>query len=233
MCFFDTQRSSSRQLLSDSENHLRNEPEELVREQRPQYTSRHAPNKSSLLILASLVCLLCLNPHPRGLGVMAFDCDFMRVSNEVNAKNGTFSAPNIPSSILLPSQGIQCIYTFIAMPSEHVKLTFRDFELSGRPPECLKEYIDLYTELRNSTEDLVQTDKFGGRFCGKLAPRARVSLYNTIVLVFSTDREQVGANIFSGSYEFLNASMYDMGTPAPPSQCTFVVSTVYYVVVIN
>ncbi|GAV00714.1 hypothetical protein RvY_11523-2 [Ramazzottius varieornatus] len=205
---------------------------EEVREQRPQHGRSRPPHahthKSSLLILASLACLLCFSPDglpARGAGVMAFDCDFMRVSNVVNAKNGTFAAPNIPPNIILPAQGLQCIYTFIAMPNERVKVTFRDFEMSGRPPECLREYIDLYTELRNSSEDLVQTDKFGGRFCGRIAPRARVSLYNTIVLVFSTDREQVGPNIFSGNYEFLNASMYDMGTPAPPSQCAFVVKS--------
>ena len=107
-------------------------------------------------------------------------------------------------------------------------MSFRDFSLAGRPPDCLHEYVDLYTELRNASEDLVQTDKFGGRFCGRIAPRPRISLYNTIVLVFAFDRSGTGGgltpHLFSGTYEFINASMYDMGTPAPPSSCAFVVS---------
>ncbi|OQV20586.1 putative Cubilin [Hypsibius exemplaris] len=185
-------------------------------------SSTSSTKKSWLLLMlycACVCCCCCLGP------VSAFDCDFTRVSGAVSGpKTGAFASPLL-NGHTVPAYGLQCIYTFIALPTERVKLAFRDFNLAGRPPDCLHEYIDLYTELRNATEDLVQTDKFGGRFCGKIAPRPRISLYNTIVLVFSFDRAALTPHLFAGTYEFINASMYDMGTPAPPSTCAYVVKS--------
>jgi CUB domain len=177
-----------------------------------------------LLLILYSACVVCLSSH----GVTGFDCDFIRVSNAANptVKNGSFAAPLL-NGHTIPPHGLQCIYTFIALPTERVKIGFRDFNLAGRPPECLHEYIDLYTELRNASEDLVQTDKFGGRFCGRIAPRPRISLFNTIVLVFSSDQKALAPHLFSGTFEFINASIYDMGTPAPPSSCAFVVSLLF------
>lgn len=177
------------------------------------------PSSCWLILILYCACLLFGTRV-----VVAFDCDFIRVSNEDGIKNGSFTAP-LFNGHPIPPQGIQCIYTFIALSTERVRISFRDFDLAGRPPDCFHEYIDLYTELRNASEDLVQTDKFGGRFCGRIPPRERWSLYSTIIIVFSSNRN-LSASFFSGTYEFVEGSVYDMGAPLhSPFSCTFVMKS--------
>lgn len=70
---------------------------------------------------------------------------------------------------------------------------------------CGHEYMDLYTEIRSeNTSKLVETP-FGGRFCGPIPPRRRVSLYQGIALSFYTDKNITFPSLFSGTYAFINA----------------------------
>ena len=69
---------------------------------------------------------------------------------------------------------------------------------------CQHEYLDVFSELRRPDEDLLETP-FGGRFCGMIAPRARISLYNSLVLSFYTDQTETDGDLFYGTYQFINA----------------------------
>ena len=69
---------------------------------------------------------------------------------------------------------------------------------------CQHEYLDVFSELRQPGEDLLHTP-FGGRFCGMIAPRPRISLYNSLVLGFYTDQNSTDQNLFFGTYQFINA----------------------------
>lgn len=70
---------------------------------------------------------------------------------------------------------------------------------------CVHEYMDIYSEIRSeNTTKLIETP-FGGRFCGPIPPRRRVSLYQGIALSFFTDKNLTLPNIFSGTYKFINA----------------------------
>ena len=63
-------------------------------------------------------------------------------------------------------------------------------------------------------KSLIETP-FGGRYCGKIAPRQRISLYRVISIVFLTDRENVTSSRFSGSFSFIPDDSYVLGTPSP------------------
>lgn len=73
---------------------------------------------------------------------------------------------------------------------------------------CIHEYMDIYSEIRSeNTTKLIETP-FGGRFCGPIPPRRRVSLYQGIALSFFTDKNVTLPSVFSGIYGFINACKF-------------------------
>lgn len=133
--------------------------------------------------------------------------------------NGSFHGPDLPpgstnmsvttpaseTDTPTPRQSHQCLYIFIGGENERVKMVFSRMHLQSESPECLEEFVDIYSEIQDLDNDLL-TSPFGGRFCDQYIPRDRVSLYRAIVLIFHTDRPQViGEKAFAGSYEFINA----------------------------
>ena len=111
--------------------------------------------------------------------------------------------------------------------------------------------MDVYTEIRSeNTTKLIDTP-FGGRYCGPIPPRRRVSLYQGIALSFYTDKNVTQPTLFSGRYIFINAckwasacsftsvdtctnecikineivAEYEVGTAAPSTPCSFTVDS--------
>ena len=75
--------------------------------------------------------------------------------------------------------------------------------LSGTPPECFHEYLDLFTEVRKPEDKSLIETPFGGRYCGKIPPRLRISLYNSLSFVFHSDRPNITTERFSGTFQFI------------------------------
>ncbi|XP_032681365.1 cubilin isoform X3 [Odontomachus brunneus] len=183
---------------------------------------RHVSGSSFLS--SALVLLLLLCPHS------STECDQKFVSTPDGPLNGTFHAPTLINSDGGPRQ---CVFTFLAGPRQRVELVFTSFGLRGKPPDgsavgelpaCVHEYMDIYSEIRSeNTTKLIETP-FGGRFCGPIPPRRRVSLYQGIALSFYTDKNVTLPNVFSGIYKFINASEYEVGTLAPSTPCSFTIS---------
>ncbi|KAG7213761.1 hypothetical protein KM043_002984 [Ampulex compressa] len=156
-------------------------------------------------------------------------CDQKFVSTPDGPLNGTFQAPTL---INPEGEPRQCVYTFLAGPRQRVELVFTSFGLRGTPPHgaaigelpaCIHEFLDVYAEIRSeNTTKLIETP-FGGRYCGPIPPRRRVSLYQGIALSFFTDKNITLPTLFSGVYTFINASEYEVGTPAPSTPCSFTV----------
>lgn len=145
----------------------------------------------------------------------------MFVSTPDGLKNGTFVSPVIENNNDHHSR--QCIYTFVAAENERVQVTFTSFNLRGAHPECNHEYLDIYTEMEDINQDLINTP-FGGRYCGRILPRKRVSLHQVLALGFFTDQTSVTANTFSGTFEFIDSSPYVAGTPMPSGGvCSFTI----------
>nr|XP_012232025.1 PREDICTED: dorsal-ventral patterning tolloid-like protein 1 isoform X3 [Linepithema humile] len=172
-----------------------------------------------------------LPPPPGGLTtVRAPKCDQKFVSTPEGPENGTFHAPTLINPEKNPRQ---CVYTFLAGPHQRVELIFTAFGLRGKPPDgsavgelpaCVHEYMDIYSEIRSeNTTKLIETP-FGGRFCGPIPPRRRVSLYQGIALSFFTDKNITVPSVFGGIYRFINASEFEVGTPAPSTPCTFTIN---------
>ncbi|XP_018580100.1 tolloid-like protein 1 [Anoplophora glabripennis] len=83
--------------------------------------------------------------------------------------------------------------------------------------------MDVYSEvLQPDPAELVNTP-FGGRYCGPIPPRARVSLYRALALSFHTDKNASTSDIFLGRYQFINDSEYEVGTPIGGGPCNFLV----------
>ncbi|XP_035739914.1 dorsal-ventral patterning tolloid-like protein 1 isoform X2 [Vespa mandarinia] len=149
-------------------------------------------------------------------------CDQKFISTPDGPQNGTFYAPAL---INLEGESRQCVYTFLAGPRQRVELIFTTFGLRGTPPACSHEYMDIYSEIRSeNTTKLIETP-FGGRFCGPIPPRKRVSLYQGIALSFYTDKNITLPSLFSGKYTFINASEFEVGTPVPSAPCSFTVNS--------
>jgi len=154
-------------------------------------------------------------------------CDetFVSTRNELS-KNGTFTAP-----VFLNPEGYvrQCTYNFRGLPNERVMIQFEEFNLLGTPPECFHEHIDIFTEIANpDMQPLIETP-FGGRFCGQNIPRLRISLFQSLSMVFLTDRKNITEGRFTGYYEFISNEKYrkigipDMNAEGRSSLCSFLI----------
>ena len=97
----------------------------------------------------------------------------------------------------------QCTFSFVGLPSERVVLEFEEFDLQGTPPECFHEYLDLFTEIQKPKDKSLIETPFGGRYCGKIPPRLRISLYNGLSFVFHSDRPNITEARFSGTFRFM------------------------------
>lgn len=77
--------------------------------------------------------------------------------------------------------------------------------LSSHPPSsCVHEYMDVYAEVQSSDPAELINSPFGGRYCGPIPPRRRISLYRAIALSFYTDKNSTTPDIFEGRYAFIN-----------------------------
>ena len=62
----------------------------------------------------------------------------------------------------------------------------------------------MYTELKNPDKiDLLNTP-FGGRYCGRISPRLRISLHTVTAIVFYTDVNATTPELFRGTFKFIN-----------------------------
>lgn len=74
---------------------------------------------------------------------------------------------------------------------------------------CFHEHLDLFTEVKNPKSAALIDTPFGGRYCGKIPPKQRISLYRVISIVFLSDRDNVTSSRFSGTFSFIPASELD------------------------
>ncbi|XP_021693259.1 uncharacterized protein LOC5576365 isoform X2 [Aedes aegypti] len=148
-------------------------------------------------------------------------CDQTFVSRSGGPSNGTFSAPMLANPT---NHSRQCLYIFLAGPGQRVDVTFTSFNLRGSPPDCVHEYMDVYAEVQSSDPAELINSPFGGRYCGPIPPRRRISLYRAIALSFYTDKNSTTPDIFEGRYAFINESEYEIGQPVIGSPCSYVIN---------
>ncbi|XP_039289954.1 tolloid-like protein 2 [Nilaparvata lugens] len=184
---------------------------------------RHNPARSLVLLFPLCILSIALRVTSGG------ECDRTFVSRASGPQNGTFSAPIFSN----PSgHARQCVYTFLAAPHQRVQIIFTHFNLRGTPPDgwavgnlpaCAHEYLDVYSEVQQPEATELINSPFGGRYCGPIPPRRRISLYRAIALSFYTDKNSTFPELFGGRYSFINDSEYQIGTPSPQSPCSFTI----------
>lgn len=69
---------------------------------------------------------------------------------------------------------------------------------------CVHEYMDVYSEVVQPDAAELINSPFGGRYCGAIPPRRRVSLYRAVALAFYTDKNASSSDLFEGRYAFIN-----------------------------
>ncbi|KAK9744250.1 CUB domain [Popillia japonica] len=84
--------------------------------------------------------------------------------------------------------------------------------------------MDVYSEVAQPDPGELINSPFGGRYCGPIPPRRRVSLYRAIALAFYTDKNVSTSDLFSGRYQFINDSEYEVGAPVANTPCSFLVN---------
>lgn len=73
---------------------------------------------------------------------------------------------------------------------------------------CIHEYMDVYSEVQQPETSELVNSPFGGRYCGPIPPRRRISLYRALALGFYTDKNASHPELFSGIYVFINDCKY-------------------------
>lgn len=68
--------------------------------------------------------------------------------------------------------------------------------------------MDVYSEAVSGEAAELVTSPFGGRYCGPIPPRRRVSLHRAIALSFFTDKTYTPSTLFQGTYSFINDCEY-------------------------
>lgn len=69
----------------------------------------------------------------------------------------------------------------------------------------MHEYMDIYSEMASLEAGELVNSAFGGRYCGPIPPRRRVSLHRAVALAFFTDHTYTPPTLFAGTYRFINA----------------------------
>ncbi|GFO42186.1 cubilin, partial [Plakobranchus ocellatus] len=143
-------------------------------------------------------------------------CDQTEISRQLQGKkSGIFQSPGFPSQY---PNGVSCTFKFVGMANERVKITFDTFKLQGRSPSCGKDYVHIYSQLEDESEDLLEA-KMIGPFCGTQEdnlPKLVVSTGHVLVIWFFADNEKSNKG-FNGTWEFISGEIYNMGTEAPSS----------------
>lgn len=104
--------------------------------------------------------------------------------------------------------------------------------------------MDIYAEVQSPDPAELINSPFGGRYCGPIPPRRRISLYRAIALSFFSAKNQTSSDIFEGRYQFINeckemiynflwisfvtlcsiTAEYEVGQPVLGSPCSYVVN---------
>ncbi|KAJ6637891.1 Cubilin [Pseudolycoriella hygida] len=151
-----------------------------------------------------------LEPLPRP--TKAPKCDQTFVSRIGGPQNGTFTAPLLQNPT---NHSRQCLYIFLAGPGQRVEVQFTSFNLRGSPPDCGAEYMDIYAEVQSSDPADLINSPFGGRYCGPIPPRRRISLYRAVALSFFTGKNETSTDLFA---------LFEIGTPVTGSACSFTIT---------
>lgn len=149
------------------------------------------------------------------------NCDVTISARNGAARNATFASPNYPNKY---PNNVHCLYKFIGRENQRVRIRFASFALQGRYPLCENDYLDVYAQLREENEDLLDA-KLTGRFCGddmKNLPQLVVSTDSYLILSFFTN-DNKSYRGFVGSYEFFDDTVYNIGTEAPARMCGYTV----------
>jgi hypothetical protein len=104
--------------------------------------------------------------------------------------------------------------------------------------------MDIYAEVQSPDPAELINSPFGGRYCGPIPPRRRISLFRAIALSFYTGKNESTPDLFEGRYQFINecepvatliddsqlnfclfpTAEFEVGQPVIGAPCSYVVN---------
>ncbi|CAB3410749.1 unnamed protein product [Caenorhabditis bovis] len=91
--------------------------------------------------------------------------------------------------------------------------------------DCDIEYIDIYSEIESVDEDILSS-ALGGRYCGTVAPKVRISLHRIMKLILhsrSTTRDENYG--FRAKYSFIDEAKYIAGDLQNGRKCSYIIES--------
>ncbi|XP_045197836.2 cubilin-like isoform X2 [Mercenaria mercenaria] len=162
----------------------------------PILKNKMPPRACRLLIWITTFCSFVV------VGTADRDCDVTYSSR--TTKGAKFASPNWPQAY---PNNKRCVYKFVGLSSERVKIRFNKFNLQGMSPDCRNDYIDVYIQLTSPNDALLDAELLG-RFCGddmqEDLPQLIISTNNVIVIIFFSDGTKTDEG-FQGYFEFIDA----------------------------
>ncbi|XP_062617023.1 cubilin-like isoform X1 [Saccostrea cucullata] len=153
------------------------------------------------------------------------ECKHFFNSTTLN-KSGTFNSTAWPGLYPLNTH---CMYYFIGLRNERVELNITDFQLQGVYPQCQFDYLDIYAQMTTTESEAQISSPLLGRFCGDrmdILPSRIISTSNIILVDFHSDGHR-SARGFYGSFRFIDASIYEVGTKSPSYYCSYTINSLY------
>ncbi|XP_048769842.1 cubilin-like isoform X2 [Ostrea edulis] len=152
-------------------------------------------------------------------------CEHFFNSTTLN-KSGIFNSTGWPGLYPLNTN---CMYYFVGFQNERVELNITDFQLQGVYPQCQFDYLDIYAQIITTGVEARISSPLLGRFCGDridILPKHIISTANIILINFHSDEHRAARGFF-GSYRFIDASIYEVGTKSPHHYCSYIIKSVH------
>lgn len=65
--------------------------------------------------------------------------------------------------------------------------------------------MDIYAEVQSSDPADLINSPFGGRYCGPIPPRRRISMHRAVALSYYSSQMETSPELFGGRFTFVNA----------------------------
>ncbi|XP_063913005.1 suppressor of lurcher protein 1 isoform X2 [Zophobas morio] len=166
-----------------------------------------------VLMLQLMFTTVCQAVHP--------GCECVVFSAMFGKEEGIFKSPDFPQPY---HANIDCLlYTFIANVGQIIEISFLDFDVRKTNLDCIRgDYLKIFLHLEKG--EVNEYTPWDLLLCGSLGdiPALLYSSSSGLVLEFHTGSYTANASGFSGTFKFIDKSLFKTdGLKLPNSMCDY------------